>query len=47
MEIGDLGQLATWDFKKELYNRNETVYKFVLDLLNREAGREMGPPTYS
>lgn len=33
MELADLGQLATWNYKVELYERNEMVYALVLKII--------------
>jgi serine/threonine protein kinase len=36
LELADLGQLATWDFKQELYIRNQAIYDTVLTYLKEE-----------
>ena len=33
LELADLGQLAKWDFEKEIYNRNESIQKCILQHL--------------
>lgn len=30
LELADMGQLAKWDFEKELYNREEKIVEAVL-----------------
>ena len=33
LELADFGQLAKWDFEKELYNRNEKIEQAILQHL--------------
>ena len=33
IELADLGQIANWNYKKAKYERNENIYKFILDYL--------------
>ena len=33
LELADLGQLAHWDYKKELYILNEGIYQAVVNHL--------------
>jgi serine/threonine protein kinase len=30
LELADLGQLAKWDFKQEVYHRNEKIMEAIL-----------------
>lgn len=34
LELADLGQLASWDYKQELYVRNQAIFDLVLGLLH-------------
>jgi len=33
LELADCGQLAKWDFEKELYNRNDKIEQSILQNL--------------
>lgn len=35
LELADMGQLAKWDFEKEVYNRNQQIFELVLEALER------------
>ena len=37
LELADLGQLAHWDYKQELYIRNPHIYQVVLDYIKLNA----------
>lgn len=39
LELADLGQLARWDFEKELYHRNEKIIECVLNWLEETGSR--------
>ena len=39
LELADLGQLAKWDFEKELYNRNEKIIECILRWLEETGSR--------
>ena len=41
LELADLGQLAKWDFEKEIYNRNEKIIECITNKM-KETG-EMVP----
>jgi [calcium/calmodulin-dependent protein kinase] kinase len=34
LELADLGQLAKWDFEKEIYIRNEKIVQNILERLD-------------
>ena len=38
IELADCGQIANWNFKTELYERNQKVYQFVLEHLKMHNG---------
>lgn len=38
LEIADMGQIATWDFEKERYIKNEKVCEFVKQHLESYGG---------
>ena len=40
LELADLGQLARWDFEKELYNRNEKIIECILSWLDETGSRQ-------
>lgn len=42
LELADLGQLARWDFEKEVYIRNEKIMQSILSML-QENGQRMPP----
>ena len=35
LELADMGQLAHWDYKQELYVRSQPIYDIVRDWLNQ------------
>ena len=43
IELADLGQIATWDYQKELYVQNDKVIEFVIDYLKNEPNEDKLP----
>ena len=44
LELADLGQIASWDFKQERYIRNETIFNFIQSYLNQHQGNKASSP---
>ena len=42
LELADLGQLARWDFEKEVYIRNDKIIEAILAMLE-ENGQRLPP----
>jgi hypothetical protein len=44
IELADLGQIANWNFKTELYERNQPIYQFVSEHLKMHNGLSENKP---
>ena len=44
IELADMGQIAVWNFKTEVYERNQAIYDFVLNHLESHNGLKDSRP---